>query len=50
MRSLPCARAAVLEQICDLFQAAVHKHIIEADSQELSGLMAYEYSTSILNI
>lgn len=37
MRSLPCARAAVLEQICEIFQQAVHKHIIESDRQDLLG-------------
>ena len=37
MRCLPCARAAVLEQICEIFQEAVHKHIIESDRQDLLG-------------
>jgi integrator complex subunit 5 len=37
MRCLPCARAAVLEQICEIFQEAVHKHIIETDRQDLLG-------------
>ncbi|XP_028407768.1 integrator complex subunit 5-like [Dendronephthya gigantea] len=37
MRCLPCARAAVLEQIRDIFQEAVHKHIIESDRQDLLG-------------
>ena len=37
MRCLPCARAAVLEQIFEIFQEAVHKHIIESDRQDLLG-------------
>ncbi|CAB4000632.1 integrator complex subunit 5-like [Paramuricea clavata] len=37
MRCLPCARAAVLEQICEIFQEAVHKYIIESDRQDLLG-------------
>jgi hypothetical protein len=37
MRCLPCARAPVLEQICEIFQEAVHKHIIESDRQDLLG-------------
>ena len=41
MRCLPCARAAVLEQICEIFQEAVHKHIVESDRQDLLGKVVY---------
>ena len=41
MRCLPCARAAVLEQICEIFQEAVHKHIVESDRQELLGMTEF---------
>ena len=38
LRSLPCARSAVLEQIGDVFHEAAQKYVIELESQLLSGL------------
>lgn len=47
MRSLPCARAAVLEQICDIFQEAVRKHIVESDRQDLLGTVLHIHGPPI---
>lgn len=35
--SLPCARHAVLEQLCDVFHEAVQKYVVELERQALSG-------------
>ena len=36
LRTLPCARAAVLEQICEVFHEAVHKYVLELERQKIS--------------
>ena len=37
LHSLPCARHAVLEQLCDVFHEAVQKYVLEFERQALSG-------------
>ncbi|XP_068726857.1 integrator complex subunit 5-like isoform X3 [Montipora capricornis] len=37
LHSLPCARHAVLEQLCDVFHEAVQKYVVELERQALSG-------------
>ena len=37
LHSLPCARHAVLEQLCDVFHEAVQKYVVEFERQALSG-------------
>ncbi|XP_022786395.1 integrator complex subunit 5-like [Stylophora pistillata] len=37
LHSLPCARHAVLEQLCDVFHEAVQKYMVELERQALSG-------------
>ena len=37
LHSLPCARHAVLEQLCDVFHEAVQKYMLEFERQALSG-------------
>ena len=37
LQTLPCARAAVLEQIGEVFHDAAHKYIIEVENQMLLG-------------
>ena len=37
LHSLPCARHAVLEQLCDVFHEAVQKYVLEFERQTLSG-------------
>lgn len=38
LHSLPCARHAVLEQLCDVFHEAVQKYMVELERQALSGM------------
>ena len=40
LHSLPCARHAVLEQLCDVFHEAVQKYAIELERQALCGKFA----------
>ncbi|XP_027049522.1 integrator complex subunit 5-like [Pocillopora damicornis] len=40
LHSLPCARHAVLEQLCDVFHEAVQKYMVELERQALSGTTA----------
>lgn len=45
LHSLPCARHAVLEQLCDVFHEAVQKYVVEFERQALSGeFYFYSYS------
>ena len=37
LHSLPCARHAVLEQLCEVFHEAVQKYMVELERQALSG-------------
>lgn len=45
LHSLPCARHAVLEQLCDVFHEAVQKYVVEFERQALSGEF-YFYSNT----
>lgn len=55
LHSLPCARHAVLEQLCDVFHEAVQKHMVELERQALSGtfffLCVFAYlSTAVYSV
>ena len=51
LHSLPCARHAVLEQLCDVFHEAVQKYVVELERQALSGnFVCFPYSCFIQHI
>ena len=50
LHSLPCARHAVLEQLCDVFHEAVQKYVVELERQALSGKFYFYYCKIIIVI
>ena len=49
LHSLPCARHAVLEQLCDVFHEAVQKYMVELERQALSGKFDFSLQVFFLD-
>lgn len=56
LQSLPCARHAVLEQLCDAFHESMHKYMVEMErkaqlqGKPIWGVLKVVYRALILNI